>query len=88
MKNPKTSPEDFRKLIKRKKQIIIDSADLLIILDTLKECYELIELNTKGLVFDEKDSARIILHKYGYLKHPKLKKVKNGDKKSKNKKTR
>lgn len=70
-------------------QIIIASEELKDILDSLFECYELIEFNTEGLVIDEKDTARIVLHRYGYLKHTPNKKVKkNGDKKSKNKKAR
>lgn len=37
------------------------------IFDSLYECYLLIEANTKGLVIDEKDTARIYLMKYGYI---------------------
>lgn len=40
------------------------------ILDSLHECYLLIEHNTKGIVVDEKDTARIYLQKYGYICKP------------------
>lgn len=60
--------------IQKGTQIILASEELKNILDSLYECYELIEHNTKGLVLDEKDIARVILHKYNYLKHEKPKK--------------
>lgn len=44
---------------------IVSQEDAHAILDALHECYELIEQNTAGIAMDEKDTARMWLHKYG-----------------------
>lgn len=56
-----------QQLLKQKDgMIIIESSELKGILDSLLECHEMIEDNTRGLVVDEKDTARIYLTKWGY----------------------
>lgn len=40
------------------------------LLNSLLECYWLIEHNTKGLALDEKDSARVLLVKHGMICKP------------------
>lgn len=48
----------------------ITKKDLDFILDSLLECYELIENNSRGISLHEKYLARLILIKYGRLQAP------------------